>query len=504
MVYYLSKQHIRFSEISANTFKGKMMNKALQKESASVFRYFEKICSIPHGSGNMEPLSDYCIRFAQENGLRVIRDKAKNVVIYKPGTKGYEKADPIILQGHLDMVCQKKDDATIDFTTDGIEAYTDGDFIKAKGTTLGADDGIAVSMIMAVLAGRDLPHPPIEAVFTTDEEIGMIGAKELDCTVLKGKRMINLDSEEADILTVSCAGGSDFKLFLPIEKTVVHGTKLSLEINDLKGGHSGVDIDKYRVNADILAGRILNFAKKTADFHIIGLNGGSKGNAIPFCCKAELVVEDPEAFINRMEHYISVVKKEISDREENCSIRLTMEEAGDFEVLQTAARDKLLCMLLTTPNGIVDMSAQINGLVETSLNLGILMTQTDGIVMQYALRSNKASALTFLEDRLTAFASYHGCDSETSCRYEPWEFQQDSPLQKLYADAFCERFGHKPQIAAIHAGLECAVFAQKIEGLDCISIGPDLFDVHTVHEKLSISSAVETFELLCDILARCK
>ena len=480
------------------------MKKTLEKEAASVFRYFEKICAIPHGSGNMKPISDYCVRFARENDLQVICDKAKNVVIYKPGTKGYENAEPIILQGHLDMVCQKKEDVTIDFETDGIKTYTEGDFIKASGTTLGADDGIAVSMIMAVLASKDLPHPPIEAVFTTDEEIGMIGAKELDYTVLKGKKMINLDSEEAGILTVSCAGGSDFKLFLPIDKTVVNGTKICLEITDLKGGHSGVDIDKHRINADILAGRILNFAKNTSDFHIIKLDGGSKGNAIPFCCKAELVAEDAESFINIMENYISVVKNEISDREENCSIRLTAEDTGDFEVLETAARDKLIHLLLTTPNGVIDMSAQIDGLVETSLNLGILTTQENGIVMQYALRSNKASALDFLEDRLTAFASYNGCDSEISCRYEPWEFKKDSPLQKLYADAFCERFGHKPQIAAIHAGLECAVFAQKIEGLDCISIGPDMFDVHTVNEKLSISSATETFSLLCEVLKKCK
>ncbi|MGN0451690.1 MAG: aminoacyl-histidine dipeptidase [Acutalibacteraceae bacterium] len=478
------------------------MKKVFKKESESVFRYFEKICAIPHGSGNMEPISDYCIRFAKENDLQAICDKAKNVVIYKPGTKGYENADPIILQGHLDMVCQKKEDVTINFKTDGIETYRDGDFIKARGTTLGADNGIAVSMIMAVLASRDLSHPPIEAVFTTDEEIGMIGAKELDCSLLKGKKMINLDSEEAGILTVSCAGGSDFKLFLPIDKTVVHGTKISLEITDLKGGHSGVDIDKYRINADVLAGRILNFAKKTADYHIIKLNGGSKGNAIPFSCKAELVAENAESFINIMEKYISVVKNEISDREENCSIRLTSEETGDFEVFETAARDKLLYLLLSTPNGVIDMSAQINGLVETSLNLGILTTQKNGIVLQYALRSNKASALDFLEDRLTAFASYNGCDSEISCRYEPWEFTKNSPMQELYVDAFCERFGHKPKIAAIHAGLECAVFAQKIEGLDCISIGPDMFDVHTVNEKLSISSATEIFELLCEMLEK--
>lgn len=476
----------------------------MDKETATVFQYFEKICAIPHGSGNMEPISDYCVRFAKEHHLQVLCDKAKNVVICKPGTTGYENAEPIILQGHLDMVCQKKEGVATDFAADGIETETDGDFIKAKGTTLGADDGIAVSMILALLASRDLPHPPIEAFFTTDEEIGMVGAKELDCGVLKGRKMINLDSEEAGILTVSCAGGSDCRLFLPTEKATAHGTKIILDIRDLKGGHSGTDIDKHRINADLLAGRILNHARKTSDFHIISLNGGMAGNAIPFCCRAELAAEDAEGFIGATEQYISTVKNEISDREESCSIHLTAAETGDFEALKPAARDRLLRLLLTTPNGIVDMSAQIDGLVETSLNLGILATQADGIELQYALRSNKASALDFLEDRLTAFADSNGCDCEISCRYEPWEFQKDSPLQQMYTDAFCERFGHKPQIAAIHAGLECAVFAQKIEGLDCISFGPDLFDVHTVNEKLSISSAAETFELLCDILKRSK
>lgn len=476
----------------------------IQKETESVFRYFEKICEIPHGSGNMEALSEYCLRFARENGLRAVCDEAKNVVIYKAGTEGYENSEPVILQGHLDMVCQKKDGVLTDFEKDGIEAYTDGDFIKAKGTTLGADNGIAVAMIMSILASRNLPHPPIEAVFTTDEEIGMVGAKELDTAALKGKKMINLDSEEADVLTVSCAGGSDFRFSFPVDRTVVRGTKVLLEINNLKGGHSGVDIDKGRINANILAGRILNEARKTADFHIEQIDGGTKGNAIPFCCKAELVTENAESLIFVLNRCFSDIKREICGREENCSIRMTVGKTGDFEVLSNSAQDKLIYILLTTPNGVTDMSAEIEGLVETSLNLGILMTGDREIIFQYALRSNKASALTFLEDRLSVFAKHNGCRYESSCRYEPWEFKKDSSLQNLYSDAFCERFGRRPKVAAIHAGLECAVFSQKIEDLDCISVGPDMFDVHTVNEKLSISSAEEIFGLLCEVLKRLK
>ena len=479
------------------------MRQELHTATAQVFKYFEEICAIPHGSGHMDAICAYCMRFAESNGLKALRDEAQNVVMYKPGTKGYENAAPVILQGHIDMVCQKTEESPIDFAKDGLETFTDGDFIQAKGTTLGADNGIAVAMMMAILASRDLPHPPREAVFTTDEEIGMIGAQKLDTTVLKGRKMINLDAEEAASLTVSCAGGSDVKIFLPMGKKIVHGTKVVLEIKGLQGGHSGVEIDKGRVNANILAGRILNAAKKAAAFDLIQIHGGTKGNAIPFCCRVELVAKDAETFMRSTEAYFAVVKKEIRQREEQCSLCLTPAGEGDFEVWDSVTRDKLMYMLLTTPNGVVDMSAEIEGLVETSLNLGILTTEPDGIAMQYALRSNKKSALAFLEDKLTAFAAHHDCRTEVSGRYRPWEFREDSLLQKIYREAFCEKFGHLPQVAAIHAGLECAVFAAKIQDLDCIAIGPDMFGVHTVNERLSISSTREIFEVLCETLKRC-
>lgn len=480
------------------------MKKLSQTEPIQVFKYFEEICAIPHGSCNMNAISKYCVEFAKKNGLKVIHDDTNNVIIYKPGTKGYENSEPIILQGHLDMVCQKTEDTVIDFEKDGLDVYIDGDFVKARGTTLGADNGIAVSMVMAILASKDLAHPPIEAVFTTDEEIGMIGAENLDTSLLKGRKMINLDAEEADFLTVSCAGGSDFKLFVPADKKTAHGTKISFAIRNLKGGHSGVEIDKGRVNANILAGRILNYAKQKSDFDIIKVNGGDKGNAIPFSFNAELVTDDSEALINLINDYFAVIKKEICAREKDCCVILKAEGKSDFEVLSSSVRDKLIYMLLTTPNGITDMSAEIEGLVETSLNLGVLATENDKIVMQYALRSNKKSALDFLEEKLTAFADYHGCKSEISGRYQPWEFKDNSPLQKLYIDAFCEKFGHKPQVAAIHAGLESAVFSAKMDDLDCIAVGPDMFGVHTVNEKLSITSAKAIFELLCKILEKCK
>lgn len=478
--------------------------KQLQIESSRVFEYFKEICAIPHGSGNMDLISAYCMNFAAKNGLKAVCDRAKNVVIYKPGTEGYENAEPVILQGHLDMVCQNTEETQIDFEKDGIDVFTDGNFLKAKGTTLGADNGIAVSMILTVLESKDLSHPPIEAVFTTDEEIGMLGAQDLDTALLKGRKMINLDAEESDILTVSCAGGSDCKVVLSYDKKIVHGTKLTLEVKGLKGGHSGVEIDKGRINANILMGRLLHYAEKHSEFELIGINGGTKGNAIPFTSKAELLVQDPEGVIRCIQEYFTVVKKEISDREEHCEINLTPEAEDNFEVLDPSAKKRFLSILLTTPNGIVDMSAEIKGLVETSLNLGILMTEPDKIVMEYALRSNKKSALTFLEDKLSAFALYHDCRATLSGRYEPWEYKDNSSLQQLYINSYLEKFGRKPQVAAIHAGLECAVFSAKIDDLDCIAIGPDMFGVHTVNEKVSISSTREIFELLCTVLEKCK
>lgn len=479
------------------------MEKLSHVEPKQVFHFFEEICAIPHGSGNMNAISEYCVHFAERRGLCFLRDAANNVVIYKNGTPGFENAEPVILQGHLDMVCQKTADTDIDFETDGIDIVVDGDFIRARGTTLGADNGIAVAMILAILDSDSLAHPPLEAVFTTDEEIGMIGAGRFDTSVLKGRRMINLDAEEGDMLTVSCAGGSDMKLTLPVRKTTVRGTEIHFEICGLKGGHSGVEIDKGRVNANLLAGRLLSEAAKTTAFDIIAVNGGSKANAIPFCFDAHLITEDGERFARRMNECFESVKKEIGEREETCSIAVTAGRTGDFEAFDAASRDTLLYLLLLTPDGIVNMSAEIEGLVETSLNLGVLATENDHVRLQYALRSNKASALAFLEDRMRAFASRSGCTAELSGRYLPWEYKADSALQRLYAACCEEDCGCSPHVTAIHAGLECAVFAAKMEDLDCIAVGPDMFGVHTVHEALSIPSTKAIFERICKLLAKC-
>lgn len=471
---------------------------------SNVFKYFEEICGIPHGSENMDAISEYCVKFAENHSLKFIRDDANNVIIFKPATTGYEKSEPIILQGHLDMVCQKTEDSNIDFINDGLDLYIDGDFVKAKNTTLGADNGIAVAMILAILESDSLCHPEIQAVFTTDEEIGMIGAGKLDTGVLTAKKMINLDAEEDDAITVSCAGGSDFKAVIPLNRIKKSGTKITVTLKGLKGGHSGMEIDKGRVNADILAGRFLNHMFSISEFDIIAINGGDKGNAIPNLCKIELCVNNADTFTKNAEMYLDILKKEIGEREKGFSPIIEIGEKAEYDVLHPEIRDKIIFTLLCLPNGIVEMSAEIKGLVETSLNLGMLNTESDKTTLLFTLRSNKKSALRFLEEKLKTFFGAIPCKIYTSGHYPPWEFKENSTLQALYKETYKEICGFEPKVEAIHAGLECGIFTSAIKGLDCIAVGPALHDVHTVNEKLCISSVEKIFNVLISLLEKCK
>lgn len=469
-----------------------------------VFHYFETISAIPRGSGNMQAISNYCMEFAKEHHLQAVHDAANNVIIYKNASAGYENAEPVILQGHLDMVCQKTKESCIDFEKDGLELYIDGDFLKAKGTTLGADNGIAVAMILAILESDTLAHPPLEAVFTTDEEIGMLGAAQLDFSLLKGKKMINLDADDPAILTVSCAGGRDFELSLPIQREQVQGTCLVMTLGGLQGGHSGVEIDAGRVNGDLLAGRLLNDLQQKVDFALLSLNGGDKGNAIPTGAVFEVVVEDPAVFSAYAKECFAHIKSEICDREPHSFLEIKNQKTGEFSVMDSLSKERLLSALLCAPNGVIEMSVAIENLVETSLNLGILKTEDAYVRLHFSLRSNKESALQFLEDRLRCFAKVWGSSIENVGRnYSPWEFKENSALQKLYQDVYFEKYGHTPKVDAIHAGLECAVFTEYIKDLDCIAIGPSMYGIHTVEERLSITSTAEVYELVLALLKRC-
>ncbi len=478
------------------------MNKIINFEPQRVFHYFEEISTIPRGSGNCKKISDYCVAFAREHGLKVLQDEAANVIIYKPASLGYENAETIILQGHLDMVCQKTETSDVDFEKDGIPLYTEGDFVKAKDTTLGADNGIAIAMILAILESKDIAHPPIEAVFTTDEEVGMLGALELNMKNLKGKKMINLDAEDPKTLTVSCAGGCDFTMKIPVVRHLAHGQKVILSIKGLQGGHSGVEIHKGRVNANMLAGRILNYAKSIEDFAIISINGGDKGNAIPRSSTIELLVEDAKHFCDKLKAYIAEVKEELSDREKDFVAELSITEETDASVLDSVSCDVLLFTLVCAPNGVISMSTSIENLVETSLNLGILNTAEKEITVLFSLRSNKKTAMKFLTEQLSRLAKQLKCEAEVLGEYPPWEYKKDSSLQNLYLETYREQFGEEAEVVALHAGLECGVFASAIQGLECIAIGPETLDVHTVSERLSISSTEKTYQFLLNLLKK--
>ena len=467
-----------------------------------VFEIFKELTSIPRGSGNMEKIADYCVVFAQKNNLKFIRDEADNVIIYKEAVGGGVGKAPLILQGHLDMVCQKTEDSQIDFEKQGPEIVIDGDFIKAKDTTLGADNGIAVALIMAILESDSISHPPIEAVFTTDEEIGMVGALKLDMSVLKSKRMINLDSEEDDTVTVSCAGGSDFKVFLPKNCETVSGYKVDIKLFGLQGGHSGVDINKNRENANVLCGGLLKYLKNTADFRIESINGGDKANAITPICRLSLVCENSADLIRGAKECLENIKKEISALEPEFDFSVTDSGFSEYKAFSKELTENVINLLEQSPNGVVAMSKEIEGLVETSLNLGILETMENMIFFDFALRSNKSVSLRELEEKLTEIADFLNAKIEISGHYPPWEYKPNSDLQNIYVECFKEQYGVAPKVEAIHAGLECGVFDEGIKDLTAIAVGPQMYDVHTVKERLSISSTEKFTQLLIKVLGK--
>ncbi len=476
--------------------------KGLKPEA--LFSHFEEISAIPRGSGVRSGIRDYLISLAKEKGLEYYTDDADNVVIYKDATAGYENSETVILQSHTDIVWQKTEDSDIDFENEGLRLYVDGDFVKAEGTTLGADDGLGVAAALSVLSDNSLAHPAIEAVFTSDEEIGLIGAGKLDMSVLKGKKLINMDAEEPDVLTVSCAGGSDFVMKLPLERKKAKGTLVTVNVSGLRGGHSGIQISGGGVNADMLLGRILNHMARRHTFDIISLTGGSKANAIPLASKAGLCVSDEKAFIKELMEYVNIIKEEISVREPGFECSAVAEDAGVYDAFSDECAKKAVYALTFAPNGVMDMSKEIENLVETSLNLGIAETSERELILHFALRSNKESGLYALEEKMLALSDALMFKAETFGHYPPWEFKRNSPLQDIYKKVYKEKTGKEPSVEAIHAGLECGLFSSKIKDLDAIAIGALLQDVHTVSERLSISSTEVFYDILVKVLENCR
>ena len=472
-----------------------------------VFTYFEAICDIPHGSFHEKALSDYIVAFAKERDFYCRQDARHNVVIKKPGTAGYEKSPALIIQGHIDMVCEKNEDTAHDFLTEPLKLYIDGDDIKAHGTTLGADNGIAAAYMLALLDAEDIEHPPIECVFTVEEEIGMGGATDLDAFDLEGKRFLNMDTEEEGYLMVSCCGGRRMRIYLPAEREAASAAKktFTVRIRGLKGGHSGADIHLQRASANVLMGRLLLELREKIGYDLAKVNGGNMDNAI--CREAEaILLIDPakegeaKELLNELQN---IFWAEYKDRESD--ILVTMEETeGAAEVLTAEVRDNIIALLQLLPYGVQTMDTNMEGLVESSSNIGILRTEEDHIFIDNAVRGSVESRKEAICKKIEVLGELCGAKVVGVNDYPGWQYNPDSELLHIFKEAWTEKFGKEPKVVAIHAGLECGLFAKKIPGLDLISLGPDMHDVHTPDERLSISSTIRVWEYLKYVLKKLK
>lgn len=478
--------------------------KGLQPEN--VLRYFEALCAIPHGSGNTKAISDYCAAFAAERRLEYMQDEVNNVIIVKEATAGYEAAPAVIIQGHLDMVCEKEPDCKIDMTTEGIRLATDGQWIWAEGTTLGGDNGIAVAMALALLDAEDLPHPRLEVVLTVDEEIGLLGAAALNTDMLQGRLMLNVDSEAEGILTISCAGGVRANCHIPVERELTAGRCCRISISGLTAGHSGIKIVQGGANANVLMGRLLYSLSHEMAMRIVELSGGMADNAIAANCEATLLIPEAEVerFCGLTAACAEVFASEFAVTDPEMCVEHVVELPAELPALTLAATARVVSALMLLPNGVQTMSHHIPGLVQTSLNMGVLRLEEQQAIASFSVRSSVATEKALLCNRIDCLAAVLGGETTFSGDYPGWEYKPDSKLRDLVADVYEQQTGKKAVIEAIHAGLECGIFAGKLPGLDCVSIGPDMESIHSPAERLNVASTHRTWNLICEVLRRTK
>ena len=479
------------------------MDKRLEElDYKGIFKYFSEISAIPRGSGNEGEISEYLVSFAKTHNLEYNKDSANNVIIIKEATPGYENEPTIMLQGHMDMVCEKRKEHTHDFLKDGIKLIVDGDFLRADGTTLGADNGIAMAYILALLSDNNLKHPRIEAVITSDEEVGMNGAKALDMSTLKAKYMINLDSEEEGYLLASCAGGLTGTITLPLKRVRNNGKKIKVSIGGLKGGHSGMDIVNNRTNANKLLARLLFDLRENSSYGVIHMEGGYKDNVIPREAFAELLIDSKmyNEISANIDKIMQIYKDELISSEPE--LKYSVEDMGDgeFSPIDSVSFEKLLFLLVQIPYGVQVMSSDIEGLVESSLNLGIFRLEEEEAVICNSVRSSKGSYKHYISNKLEYLGNFLGGEYILRSEYPAWEYKNDSKLREHLQKQYKEMFGKEMKVEAIHAGLECGLIAEKMPGIDIVSIGPDMSRVHTIDECLDIPSAVRVYKFLERIL----
>ena len=477
-------------------------------EPKTVMKYFEEISGIPRGSKNEKRISDYLLKFAKDRNLQVIQDEALNIIIKKRATKGYEHVPIVIIQGHMDMVCEKNQDTVHDFEKDGIKLKIDGGFIKADGTTLGADNGIAVAFSLAIL-DSDLPHPNLEIVLTSDEEMGMSGADRLDTSKLCGKIMINIDTEEEGEFYVSCAGGSRGVFAIPFERCAVLGNiaEYRIKVRGLEGGHSGADIYKQKGNSNKLLGRFLKELHKTMAFNIVEINGGAKSNAIPREADTSIIFEAEYLEILRraVEEYNSVIKGEYRISDPGVVINIERVEYNSYEMMTSESTEKIIDAIFLHANGVRSMSMDIDGLVECSLNLGVMKTGKNTVILESAIRSSVESLRRAVELELETLSEVLKCEFYVDSFYPAWKYKPQSRIREVCAEIYEKFTGNNAEIKAIHAGLECGIFSEKLgEDVDMISFGPNIYGAHTPEERVEISSVKNVWEYFVKLMEEIK
>jgi dipeptidase D len=468
-----------------------------------LWNHFEEICKIPHPSRKEEKLAEYVVSVAKKNNLEYSRDEFGNIVIRKPSTSGKENLTPVVMQGHLDMVAEKNSDINHDFEKDSIQCYVDDDWVKAKGTTLGSDNGIGVAAALAVMESKDLEHGPVEALFTLDEETGLFGAQALKPGFLNGKILLNLDSEEDGALYIGCAGGQNtFVKFKFNQKEIPEKTSaLEIKVTGLKGGHSGLDINTGRGNAIKLMTRLLHELNYTFGIRLANINGGSKHNAIPRECFS--VFRVPKKFVAEalayVERYNNIVKTELSSVEPNLSVVAT-EVKSKSKVMDKTTAKNLIDSLYSVPNGVIKMSADIEGLVETSTNLAVVVTKGKSVEVTLSQRSSVESEKRDISNSIAAFFKLTKAEVTQGDGYPGWKPDIHSPVLSTMKDVYNKMYGGEPEVKAIHAGLECGIIKERYPEMDMISFGPTIMGAHSPDEKVQVSTVDKFWNLLSAVL----
>ena len=471
-----------------------------------VFRYFKEISDVPRSSSHNEKISAYLVNFAKEHELEYYQDESGNVIIWKDGTPGYENSDMVMIQGHMDIVAEKTEDSTHDFQNDPLELVIDGDFLTANKTTLGADDGAAIAMGLALLDSTDIPHPPLEFIATVDEEIGMLGAYALDGSKIRSRKVINIDSEEEGIITVGCAGAVDIFTSFPADKKLVNGVKYKYVVDGLLAGHSGLDIHQERANAGQIVARLFLDAREKAELNIVSINGGRATNVILGKVDGEVIVATSD--VKAFEESIAASTKEIKAeyRTSDPGITVSIEAVGEAseEAVDTVCQDNFFKFLVACPTGVEHYSVDLGGRRIIKKSIGVVKLEDGRLITKSMSRSSVNSRNRLLARKIGIIAEALGAEVEHGSSYGAWEFNNKSDLLDVCINAYKEQYGEEPVVSAMHAGIECGIWAEKVGKVDAVSIGPDMTGVHSVNEELSIPSTERTWQYLKLILSHCK